>query len=409
MRILHLVHQYMPEHVGGTELYTQSLAQALQQRGHQNAIFFRGQPAEATEATVQLWATPPAPTPGRRFLDTLRAPAVLADLIQALEAFRPDLVHIQHLMGFPVAVARWLQERRIPYVITLHDYWWVCANAQLMTNYSEVICPGPRAFVNCARCVLARAGQERWWPAVPALAIGLSWRGAALQKVLSGAAALIAPSEFVRAWYGAHGVREAALTVIPHGITAPSARLETPREAGSPVRFAFIGGLAWQKGVHVLVEAFRGVTGAELWIAGDENFDPAYSQKLRALATHQVRFLGRLDRAAVWETLAQVDVVVVPSLWYETFALIVREAFAAGVPVMVSDLGALHEAVRADVDGVRVPPGDVTAWRAALQRLVDAPEELARLRANVRPPLSLEAHVAALEALYRQVSVRPKG
>ena len=101
--------------------------------------------------------------------------------------------------------------------------------------------------------------------------------------------------------------------------------------------------------------------------------------------------------------MAQVDGVVVPSLWYETFSLIAHEAFAAGLPVIASDLGALAEVVRDGVDGLLVPPGDVAAWRAALQRLIDDPHLLSNLRANVVPPMTLEEHVDRLESLYTQL------
>ncbi|MFN3763518.1 MAG: glycosyltransferase, partial [Anaerolineae bacterium] len=122
-----------------------------------------------------------------------------------------------------------------------------------------------------------------------------------------------------------------------------------------------------------------------------------------ALASPNVRFLGRLNREGVWNTLAQVDVVTVPSLWYETFSFLISEAFAAGRPVLASRLGALADRVRDGVDGLLLPPGDVAAWRSAIQRLIDDPDLLPRLRANVRPPMTMEEHVERLEALYAQI------
>ncbi|MGC9395513.1 MAG: glycosyltransferase, partial [Anaerolineae bacterium] len=115
----------------------------------------------------------------------------------------------------------------------------------------------------------------------------------------------------------------------------------------------------------------------------------------------------------VWQALVDADVVVVPSLWYETFSFLVSEGFIAGKPVLASRLGPLADRVRDAVDGLLLAPGDVAAWREAMQRLVDSPDDLARLRQNVRVPLSLEEHEAALTALYTHivagnVSVRSK-
>ncbi len=408
MKILQIVHQYPPQYVGGTELYTQSLAQQWSARGHTSHVLSRrsqeGSGWEKREVEgITIWdAWNGLATPTRRFMATFGDAVLSGAAEQLLDKTAPDLIHIQHLMGWPVALLKAIKARAIPFVVTLHDYWWICANAQLLTNYNPQICAGPEAYVNCARCALARSGVPHLWPAIPPLSGLLSWRSRLLREVLLAARSIIAPSHFVRTWYAA---QEPALgdkiQVIPHGIAYPGAK--STRVASSPVRFVYLGGLSWQKGVHVVVEAFQGLGGeAELWIAGDESFDPGYARLLHDKATPAVRFLGPLAHERIWEVLSQADALVVPSLWYETFSLVTREAFAAGVPAIVSDLGALAEAVQEGVDGMRVPAGDVVAWRAALQRVIREPELRAHLREGVRPPLTLPEHVDRLEHLYLQ-------
>jgi len=409
MRILHIVHQYPPDKIGGAELYTQAISRALARRGHAVAVFYRRDaPGRGLQYRTEdgvgvyaVWDRQAGPT--RRFLYTFRNPWIHQALIRAWDEFHPDVVHIQHLMGLPVSLANRILERPVPLTVTLHDYWWLCPNAQLLTNDSGEVCEGPRSG-NCARCMLARAGFPGLRPAIPLLAGLAAWRNRLLRGVLDGARVLIAPTEFVRCWYAAHGVPEEKIVVLAPGLEGFALPSQPPRPAGGAVRFAYIGGLSWQKGVHVLVEAFSRLQGeAELWVAGDESFDPAYVSRLKALATPNVRFLGRLDRRGVWHTLTQVDVVVVPSLWYETFSFLISEAFAAGLPVLASRLGALADRVRDGVDGLLLPPGDVAAWRAAMQRLLDDPDLLPRLRAGVRPPMTMEEHVDRLEALYAQI------
>lgn len=415
MHLLHLLHQYLPEHVGGTELYTQALSHSLQQRGHDVTIFHRRSAAKsgferATEAGGNVYAAWNGPfQPTRRFLATFGDRTLAGAFRKALDEIRPDLVHIQHLMGLPTAVVAELRRRNIPYVVTLWDFWWVCANAQLLTNDSQQLCDGPRAFLNCARCALARAGLPQFSPALPLLALPLARRNQLLRQLLAGAARLIVPANFVRDWYAGHGIPTDRLVVIPPGLDYPpglAARSLTPRgdNAERPFRIGYIGGLAPQKGVHILLEAFAGLTEtAELRIAGDTSFDPAYMARLRQLAGPGVQFLGKLDRTAVWQMLNQVDVVVVTSLWYETFVFVISEAFAAGVPVIASDLGVLSERVRHEMDGLLVPPGDAGALRAALETLQQEPARLAALRQGIEPVHTLEQHVDAVEALYREV------
>lgn len=407
LKILHLVHQYLPDHVGGTELYTHWLTQGLSQRGHQNIIFHRrsGEGADLTcrtdEAGTQIWAASAGPlTPARRFLATFRSRALAGAFEQVLDQAQPDVVHVQHLMGLPAVLLDLLQRRGLPFVITLWDFWWVCANAQLLTNYSQTVCAGPNAYLNCARCALARAKRDNFWPAVPPLAGLLAWRNHQLSRLMPKAARLIAPTPFVRDWYAAHGAPQEKLMVIQPGLDLPPQLPWQPRPSGRPLRLAYIGGLSWQKGVHGLIEAAAGLEGVEIWLAGDETAHPDYTAQLRRQASPQVRFLGKLDRAQVWTTLAQVDVVVVSALWYETFSFIVSEAFAAGVPVIASRLGPLADRVRDDVDGLLIPPGDWTALRQAIRRLQEEPDLLPRLRANIRPVLTTAEHARTMERLY---------
>lgn len=411
MRILHVTHQYMPEYVGGVELYTRWLAHAQMQAGHEVSIFYRrngeGTGLESRdEEGVRVWAAWRGPvTPVRRLRATFLEPSLVPLFEQVLNETRPDIVHVEHLMGLPVALIGALQRRQIPFVVTLWDFWWRCANAQLLTNYDQTVCPGPQShYRNCARCALARAGRPGWRVLSPFLTLLMAWRNHKLLRVLRAAAVLIAPTAFVEQWHVDHAAPRATLRVLTPGLEHPAALPLRRRGHDGNVRFLYVGGLSFQKGLHVLLEAFATVSGAaELWIAGDETFDPVYATRLRNLATPNVRFLGRLARPEVWAALVDADVVVVPSLWYETFSFLVSEGFVAGKPVLASCLGPLADRVRDGVDGLLLPPGDVVAWREALQQLVDVPDELARLQENVRPPFSLTEHEAALTSLYSQV------
>ncbi len=411
MKILHVVHQYLPEQVGGTEFYTQWVAHRLAQRGHKVDIFYRrfapgeGCQFRLDEDDVRVWAAwAGTMSPSGRFMATFKAPALLDAFIKVFEQCQPELVHIQHLMGLPVSIVNYIQARNIPFIITLHDYWWVCANAQLITNYSQQLCAGPQAYLNCARCALARANHAKLWPAVPLLAPLLAQRNRLLRHTMNAAAKLITPTQFVCAWHTACDVDASLLQVIPHGLDTPPPPKHQSKQPADPMRFVYIGGLSWQKGVHILVEAFQGLDGsAELWIAGDEAADPVYMAQLQQLASPRVRFLGKLTHDAVWQTLTQADIAVVVSLWYETFSFIISEAFAAGVPVLASDLGPLGDRVSHKVDGLLFPAGDVPALRQTMQRFLDEPALLSQLQAGIQPPRTLDDHVAELEGVYQRV------
>jgi glycosyltransferase involved in cell wall biosynthesis len=220
------------------------------------------------------------------------------------------------------------------------------------------------------------------------------------------ARSLIAPTEFVRDWYAARGAPAEKVQLIPHGLPVPELKPRQPRKTGAPLRFAYIGGLSWQKGVHILLEAFSRLDmeqAPELLIAGDNTTDPVYTAQLRALASTNVQFLGKLDRTAVWDLLGKVDVLVVPSLWYETFAFVVSEAMAAGVPVVASHLGPMADRVHHEVDGLLVPPENVEALTTALNRFQQEPSLLSRLQAGLQPVRTIEQYIDEIEGLYHKI------
>lgn len=403
MRILHVVHQYLPEKVGGTELYTRALAQRQAQRGHEVTIFTASATAESSdEDGVRVIRVPlGARSATAVFRDNFRQPHLLAAFTDALQATRPQIVHVQHLMGLPLGVARRLRAARVPYVVTLHDYWHVCANAQLLTNYDSTVCAGPQAWLNCARCALARAGHPNALPLVPALAPLFGYRALRLRRMLHRACALIAPTAFTRDVHVQLGVAPDKIHIVPHGIELPP---DLPARAAVPgtVRVAYVGGIAWQKGVHVLLAAFNELPRAmRLTIYGDTSAFPAYTAELERLVRHpNVHFAGRLPHTELWGALAETDVVVVPSLWYETASLIVQEAFAAGAPVVASALGALEERVHEGVDGRLFPAGDALALREILLGFWQEPEQLAALRAGIRPVRTMAEHIDDIEEIY---------
>lgn len=425
MRILHLLHQYLPEYIGGTELYTQTLAAALQPR-HANAIFYRlsqtgtGLSHRQEANGLRIWsAWDGLVTPSSRFRATFRDQAIHHTFAQVLDEFRPDMVHVQHLMGLPASLLTLLRQRGIPYLITLHDYWWLCANAQLLTNYDETVCDGPNWWLNCGRCAIARAGRGDSRLLGAGLAPLLAYREKLLRPQLHRARALIAPTRFVQTIYTQLSLTPEQITVIPHGIELPGAVSREPlaasenppaasRQPPTALLLCYIGGIAPQKGVHVLIEAVNGLPeGVELLIGGDMEALPEYAAALRTQATHPgIKFLGRLSREQVWATLRQSDLLVVPTLWYETASLIVQEAFAVGTPVVASRIGVMPERIRDGVDGRLFAVGNAAALRSLLLSFIEHPDQLHQLRQGIQPVFTIAEHVAQVEQIYQRVISR---
>lgn len=430
-KVLLVSHKYPPYALGGVEVYTYHLAQAMRER-HEVSVFFRhdGVPAERGRGPVLAeHDESPAPEAGgvrtRRvslkprglrssvageFLDTFLNRQIEASFARFLEVVQPDLVHFQHLMSLSARLPALARRAGVPALLTLHDYWFLCGNSQLIWPDARP-CEGKALGMNCVRCAAAARFPSPLAMALrPALAPLFIYRDQVVRKAVLEVQRLIAPSRFLIEQYVDAGFPAKRFLYLENGLPldhiGPAPGRERPPGPGAPLRVTFLGSLAWQKGVHILTKAVDGLPPElfRLRIWGDPTTFPAYSQRLRSLlAQPEAVMMGRVDNERVGEVLADSDVLVVPSLWYENSPIVIQEARAAGVPVVASGHGALAEKVRHEVDGLLFPPGDVVALRQALQRLVDEPDLLPRLRRNIPSFVEIEDHLAELDNIYRSV------
>jgi glycosyltransferase involved in cell wall biosynthesis len=428
MRILFTVHKFPPESLGGTENYAWSLGRILAENGHDVHVFYPIPGLPPDQAYIQrdgmhLWRTPIPAEPGSpvaEFWHSVRNRAVEAAFARLLKRLEPDLVHYQHLQN--VSARLIAQAAAIPRVVTLQDYWYFCANGQLIRP-DRSICSGPRGGWNCVDCAAHRAEMPWITPLRPLVALPFAARNAYLRTLAEQIDRFIAPSEFLRQEYIRHGFPADRIQTLEYGLdverVAPGA---PPPDEGAPavvdapppaderphegLHFGFLGSIVWQKGVHVLVEAFNQLPpGVRLTIHGSEAAYPDYGQEVRALARHPgIRFGGPLHHRQVGAALQQFDCLIIPSVWYENSPLVIQEAYGAGIPVIASRLGAMPEKVREGETGWLFAPGDSDDLARVIRSLLDDPQQVARMKANVHPAPSMQQHAQDMLCIYQELA-----
>lgn len=427
MRIALVVHKFPPASLGGTEIYTRNLARTLSQT-HDVTVFYRDdddgdvfQEEWQERDGFRAWRVGRAfdaerVGPISYFFDTFFNPDVERSFGRFLDAFQPDLVHFQHLMLLSFRLIAKAKELGLPCLLTLHDYWFICSNSQLVWPSGQ-ICNGKALGLNCVRCATARMNRKWVHVARPLIAPVFQLRDALVRRAARRADQLVAPSGFLIRRYGQEGFSPDRFVFLENGLDVDRVyrsmgqkRHQGDRHLGDDkLRVTYLGSLAWQKGVHVLVEAFRDLPPdrAILRIFGSPKVFPDYAAALRARANFaNTSFEGTVPNDQVGGVLAETDVLAVPSLWYENSPVVIQEARAAGVPVIAADLGALSEKVRDEVDGLLLPPGDVLAWHKTLSQLVRHRDWLTTMRANVPAPVTVDEHIKTLVSLYHTVSSR---
>jgi glycosyltransferase involved in cell wall biosynthesis len=408
VRILH-VNKYLYRR-GGAESYMQAVASLQQGAGHEVAFFGMDHPdnepqlyADHFPAYLELEPAPSSTvgkatgfarmvwsTSARRGID-----AVVAD-------FGPDVVHLHNTYHhLSPSILGPLARRRIPAVMTLHDYKLACPTYRFLDK-GEVCqaCLGGH-FTQAVRrrCKDGSLGSSAAMAAE--LAIHTALRAYRHVQVF------VCPSRFMAGRMAAAGVFPDRLRWLPHFVSAVSEPLAM--DASGAVVFA--GRLSPEKGVDTLIEAVGRVTGpVRLDVAG-EGPD---RERLEAVAARvgegRVRFLGRLASEAMDALIGEALAVVLPSRWYENQPMIVLEAFARGVPVVASNLGGTPELVRHGTDGFLVPPDDSAALASALQPLLSDPARARAMGKTAREravtDFAPDVHLARLDRVYAEAASR---
>jgi glycosyltransferase involved in cell wall biosynthesis len=451
MRLCLVAHGFPPLEKAGVENFTAQLARGLAREGHAVEVFVPRVRPDLPDLSIRHerrdgfgvhWlSTNSGPRDPAEQLDP---PGRAEHFDRFLERERPELVHFHHVTKLGLGLIEAAHARGIPTVYTVHDYYPVCHRITLLRPDMRrcTTIGDPEA---CARCDLALAvlndcpqlgdyhigafegslgaaerarlaatlgGDESGsgfeapeWDEARARRRELDQRRLGVYRQVDR---LVAPTEFLRDRMVEGGIDPQRLVHIPYGIDT-DALVDLPRAdvaelSGRPLRIGFVGSLTKHKGAHVLLEAFEELSDrAELHLWGDST-DRVYVESCRARAEAVgARWHGAFDQHRLPGILGSVDLVVVPSIWVENYPIAIREALAAGRPVVASRVGALPESVRDGVDGLLFEVGSAADLRRALRELIDEPARVVALREAAAPVKSLEHEVAVHQALYREV------
>jgi glycosyltransferase involved in cell wall biosynthesis len=367
---------------GGDATYVDRLSRALVRRGHQVEILhnidafdaLRGdQPLRAYEAEAGMNVV------------GLRQPLPLLQLLwthqtgqgggagkavrQRLASATFDVVHFHNisLMGGLGMLEDCARDAAPIRLMSAHDFWLLCP-LSLLWKHDREVCTQP----SCTSCVLA-AGRP------PQL-----WRHTSLRdRALRGLDALLVPSEHTRQIHQAWGVTREIQTLpyfVPDQLLRQADEVVPLRNSTGRPYFAMAGRLIKEKGFGEAITQMRFLPQADLLIAGAGPYEDQL--RLQAAGLENVRFTGMLDALSISSLFKGARAVIVPSLFYETFAYVVLEAFAAGAPVIVHNLGPLPDHVERSQGGlVYDSPAQL---RDAMQTLLDGPAFARDLGARAR-------------------------
>lgn len=370
LRILSVNIFYQPRSFGGATVVAENLNRIMHERhGIEVHVFAALPESVAMPHTLHRYEVDGVRVFGMGLPDGIHDEAAGFDNPDAvrcfsdvLEAVQPDVVHFHCVQGIGVGTLDLCRERGIPYAVTLHDAWWLCGR-QFMIDREGRFCGQTRIDASvCSSCVENRKHNLE--------------RTRRARSALEGAALLMAPSRFFADFHHANGFPD--VQVNKNGITRPASATRYRREGR--VRVGYVGGNTPIKGFHLVRKVFTeiGDTPATLVLVdntlnlGFSSYGPDAIGGIR-----HVEVVPAYTTETIDGFFADIDVLLFPTQWKESFGLSVREAIARNVWVIATDAGGVVEDISPGRNGTIIPFGDDgTALAAAL---VEAVEMLDRI------------------------------
>jgi len=440
LKILHAPFCFRPDPIGGTEVYVENLAAAQSLRGAEVVIAAPG-PADRQYTVDGLEV--------HRFQigDPLRLPEIYGEgdpvaaaaFLRVLQATRPDVVHLHAFTaGVSLLAARSVKQAGLPVVFTYHTPTVSCQRGTLL-RWGKELCDGRLDLGLCTACSLHGLGLARGlarlaarippaagraianadysgglWTALQMTEL-VALRHQAFRNLMEAADSVVSLCSWSTDLLIENGVPREKIALCRHGLpiseTLEPGGSDRRRDSKSPCRVVFLGRVTPVKGLEVLIQSIAAdpalpVT-LDIYGVVQGPIDTAYRDRLQSNGDSRIRFCGPIPSRDIIRRLTDYDLLAVPSQWLETGPLVVLEAFAAGIPVIGSDLGGIRELVRHEVDGLLVEPSSVSEWTAALSRLTRGPDLLERLQNGVKPPRTMGAVAADMLSLYEKLLSQP--
>lgn len=343
------------DHIGGTQIHVKDLTEGLRKKynilvaarnyEYLNVTFYTA----AEEMFFQFYIGE------RPKFQKFRSTEFAHLYGKILDAFAVNCAHIHHISHMSAELFYEASKRKIPIFLTIHDYYFLCPNIKLLDENYQLCTDGQRH--NCSRCLQKKLGIAQTLDYINL------WRSRH-QALLEMPQKIIVPSESAKQILtNSYPVVKEKIQVIGHGFSNASVDRSIYRESEKrSFHVAFLGAISQEKGFHHAVSLIKKRTRDISWYLFGY-----FEREVPELEGADFHDMGPYEREGLSALLIenQIDLICIFSIWPETFCYTLSEAIMAGVPVLVTDIGALGERVK------HMGCGWVMPYHAASEELLE--------------------------------------
>ncbi|MCP4421397.1 MAG: glycosyltransferase family 4 protein [Chloroflexi bacterium] len=440
MKIALLTHKLKSPLLGGVDVYTDRLGQALSRLGHEIVYLAFDSSSEEDGIVVRedvhddetavyriLFSFDSLP---KEAFDTLHNPEMGRVTQQILADERPDFVIILNFYTLTLSPVEAAKALGIPVAHVATDFVPVCRRGTFM-RWDNQTCEVGESIQSCATCymshrplgrvmsaVLEKLPEKRvvqWaekkdsyrlphplWLIRPYLnhTAVMQQRLGRLRPLRKLIDLILVPTRFTEEAFLANGFAREQVHFLPFGVDIDNPLASVIKTEAKRVRFMFLGRFQPYKGLHLLLEAFNSLSnpnGATLTVYGAADGYDDYFQQLQRMmdSNERIHFAGLIPPTELARAFAAADIFLLPSTWHENSPLILLDALQSKTPVLASDIGGVNGIVEHNRNGLLFPRGNVAALRQEMQRLIDQPDIIQQLQAGSQLP-SIESYAQTI-------------
>ena len=255
-----------------------------------------------------------------------------------------------------------------------------------MINEQGNICPNP-SIKNCTKCSTYVVNE-----------IEVEESQKHMNNIMSMIDVYVSPSHTLRNFFISQGIEEHKIKYLKYGFDTEKIKYNKKIfKTNSKINFGFMGRINTTKRIKFLVDVFNELPEENLFIYGNIG-----AQK-RFLEADNIIFKGGYNNNNINDVLNDIDVLIVPSIWYENAPLVIQEAFLSGIPVITSDLGGMSELVQNNINGFTFKVGSKTHLKEVITKITNNPKILNRLKNSRNSVVNIKDDAKEIIKIYKQL------